>query len=112
MNKSNAQWFVYILECANERLYTGITTDLAARFRKHVSGKGAMFTRLNRPSRMIAAQRCKDRSDASKLEWLVKGLRPEKKRALAAQWPRIKDLHTLALADKDTSDKRNRSPLA
>ena len=93
--KPNKTWFVYLLECANGRLYTGITTNLAERFLKHSSGKGAMFTRLNRPSRMIAAKRCEDRSEASKLEWAIKKLSPEKKRALASQWPVVEDLPKL-----------------
>ena len=97
--KPSNQWFVYILECANGRLYTGITTNLAERFHKHISGKGAMFTRLNRPSHMVAAKRCRDRSDASKLEWMIKKLSPQKKRALASQWPTVKDLPKLGLAD-------------
>jgi putative endonuclease len=88
--KSGQQWFVYLLECTNGRLYTGITTNLAERFRKHISGKGAMFTRLNRPSQMIAAKLCMDRSDASKLEYYIKTLSAEKKRALASQWPVVK----------------------
>ena len=91
-SKQDGLWFVYLLECVNGRLYTGITTNLAERFRKHVSGKGAMFTRLNRPSHMIAAKRCEDRSSASKLEWLVKSYSPEKKRLVATQWPLLKDL--------------------
>ena len=69
---SSQVWFVYLLECENGRLYTGITPDLAERFRKHATGKGAMFTRLNKPSRMIAAQPCADRSEASKLERTIK----------------------------------------
>jgi len=90
--KSSGPWFVYILECVNGRLYTGITTQLEQRFAKHSSGKGAMFTKLNRPSRMIAAKICKDRSEASKLEWVVKSLRPEKKRMLGLGWPKIRNL--------------------
>ncbi|MGB9154766.1 MAG: GIY-YIG nuclease family protein [Alphaproteobacteria bacterium] len=90
--KSDALWFVYLLECTNGRLYTGITTDLAARFRKHSSGKGAMFTRLNRPARMIAAKQCANRSEASKLEWVIKSLKPQQKRATASAWQPIKDL--------------------
>lgn len=84
---SSQAWFVYLLECKNGRLYTGITPDLAERFRKHATGKGAMFTRLNKPSRMIAAKPCADRSEASKLEHLLKGLTPSQKRWMAAQWP-------------------------
>lgn len=79
-------WFVYLLECRNGRLYTGVTVDLAGRFAAHRSGKGAMFTRLNPPRRMLAAQPCVGRSEALKLEHRVKQLRVEEKRRLAAQW--------------------------
>jgi putative endonuclease len=82
-------WFVYILECENGRLYTGITTDLDRRFQEHRSGQGAMFTRLNQASRMLAALSCKDRSEASKREWAIKQLGAKEKRALASQWPII-----------------------
>lgn len=87
VNGENRAWFVYLLECANGRLYTGITPDLEERFRKHATGKGAMFTRLNKPLRMIAAIPCTDRSEASRLERLMKGLAPGQKRYMAQQWP-------------------------
>jgi putative endonuclease len=80
-------WFVYLLECHNGRLYAGVTVDLAARFAQHRSGKGAMFTRLNAPRRMLAAQSCANRSEAQKLEARVKRLSVAAKRSLAAQWP-------------------------
>jgi len=85
-------WFVYLLECTNGRLYTGITVDLEKRFLKHCSGKGAMFTRLNAPAKIIAAKRCKNRSEASKLEWAIKQLKPQQKREQASQWTVIKKL--------------------
>jgi putative endonuclease len=80
-------WFVYLLECLNGRLYTGITTDLRQRLDRHRSGKGAMFTRLNPPSHFIGARSCQNRSEASKLEAAIKRLTPAQKRALAAEWP-------------------------
>lgn len=83
---SSTAWFVYLLECENGRLYTGITPDLAERFRKHASGKGAMFTRLNKPLRFIGAKPCANRSEASRLERVVKGLTHEQKRWMASQW--------------------------
>lgn len=52
--------------------------------------KGAMFTRLNKLSRMIAAKPCNSLSEASKLERLIKGLTPAQKRYMALQWP-LKD---------------------
>lgn len=84
---SSPAWFVYLLECENGRLYTGITPDLVERFHKHATGKGAMFTRLNKPRRMIAAKPCVDRSEASKLERAMKGLTPDQKRWMASAWP-------------------------
>lgn len=86
MISSTIPWFVYILECTNGKLYTGITTDIGARFHKHVSGKGAMFTRLNRPSQILGAYPCQNRSLASKLEWAIKKLPADKKRVTAALW--------------------------
>lgn len=88
VNAPNSQvWFVYLLECENGKLYTGITPDLTERFRKHATGKGAMFTRLNKPLRIIAATPCANRSQAGKLERVIKGLTPVQKRWIAAQWP-------------------------
>ena len=83
---SGRPWFVYLLECRNGRLYAGVTVDLAQRFAQHRSGKGAMFTRLNTPERMLAARPCTSHSEALKLEVQVKRLSPQSKRQLAAQW--------------------------
>ena len=86
MNKPNGAWFVYLLECADGRIYCGITTDLEKRFNAHVSGKSAKFTRSNRPSHIIAAKPCESCSEASKLEGAVKRLTPAQKRATAKKW--------------------------
>jgi putative endonuclease len=90
-SSSPSPWFVYLLECINGRLYTGITTDLNARLARHKSGKGAMFTRLNAPSHIIAAYTCANRSEASILEAQVKRLTPTQKRDLAASWLKINE---------------------
>ncbi len=82
----SSPWFVYILECANDRLYTGITTDVARRFREHVSGRGAAFTRMNKPRRMLAFTSCPDRSQASRLEARIKRLPAADKRRLCRLW--------------------------
>lgn len=65
-------WFVYVLECTGDRLYTGITNDVEKRFQKHVSGKGAMFTRLNKPVRILAWNTYKNKSEAAKIESQLK----------------------------------------
>lgn len=79
-------WFVYLLECVNGKIYTGITTDVSKRFNTHLSGKGAKFTRSNPPSHIIAARQCDNRSEASKLEYQIKQLTPTQKRALGSEW--------------------------
>ena len=67
-------WFLYLLECANGSYYAGITTDVAARFAAHQSGKGARYTRANPPLRIVGQVAYADRSAASKAEWQLKRL--------------------------------------
>ncbi len=94
----SSPWFVYILECVNGRLYTGITIDIERRFKQHKEGRGAMFTRLNRPRHMIGATVCLDRSEASRLEAQVKTLSTAQKRSLAAAWRQVYVLPTTIAA--------------
>jgi predicted GIY-YIG superfamily endonuclease len=119
--KTTSVWFVYLLECLNGKIYTGIATDVDARFNKHLTGKGAKFTKMNPPSHIIASTRCENRSAASKLEYQIKQLTPAKKRALGVVWnDAIKDLMTMRLKEKDveagylylTSAKQYRAVLA
>jgi len=65
-------WIVYLLECAGERLYAGITNDLAARFKAHGEGRGARFTRAFPPLRIVAAAQLPSRSEALKAEYALK----------------------------------------
>lgn len=79
-------WYLYLLECQNGRLYSGITTDLGARFDKHQRGKGGMFTRLNAPRRIVAATVFENRAEASKAEYRMKQLSVGEKLRVAAGW--------------------------
>ena len=79
-------WFVYMLECAEDRIYTGIATNVAARFEKHRNGTGAAFTRINKPVRVMAAMPCGNRSAATKTENRLKLLRRPAKLLWVAQW--------------------------
>jgi len=65
-------WVLYLLECAGERLYAGITNDLAARFQAHIDGRGARFTRAFPPVRIVAASELPSRSEALKAEYALK----------------------------------------
>ncbi len=88
MNPAASQvWFVYMLECAGARIYTGIALDVAARYDLHAAGRGAAFTRINPPQRLLAARACGSRSDATKTEIRLKRLSRADKLRWAAQWP-------------------------
>jgi putative endonuclease len=67
-------WVVYILECADKTLYTGITTNIAKRIAKHDSGTGAKYTRGRSPVNLLYTERHDTRSEASKREIEIKGL--------------------------------------
>ncbi|CDY75944.1 COG2827: putative endonuclease containing a URI domain [Caballeronia glathei] len=77
-------WFLYLIECADGSIYTGIATDVAARFDKHSTGKGARYTRSRKPVRVLASFELAGRSEASRAEYRVKRLSAAEKRALIA----------------------------
>ncbi|WP_118183794.1 GIY-YIG nuclease family protein [Paraburkholderia phosphatilytica] len=77
-------WFLYLIECADGSVYTGITTDVDARFAAHASGTGARYTRSRKPLRVLASFELAGRASASRAEYWVKRLTPAQKRALAA----------------------------
>jgi putative endonuclease len=81
-------WWLYLLACADGRTYTGIALDVDARFRLHACGKGAKFTRSNRPLRILGAQPFASRSQALQAEHALKRLQPAAKLQWAARWPR------------------------
>lgn len=78
-------WTVYILRCADDTLYTGITNDLENRLAMHESGKGAKYLRGRTPFKLMYQESCEDRSTASKREMQIKALARDEKLALMAQ---------------------------
>ena len=77
------RWFVYLIECRDGHIYTGIAVDVAARYAAHVKGKGARYTRSHPPKRLLAAIAYPDRSSALSAEYAVKQCSPVEKRAYA-----------------------------
>jgi predicted GIY-YIG superfamily endonuclease/uncharacterized protein YdhG (YjbR/CyaY superfamily) len=75
-------YFVYILECADGSLYTGITTDVARRFEEHRRGTASHFTSAKKAKRMVYAESQGNRSLALKREAEIKKWSREKKLAL------------------------------
>lgn len=84
-------WFLYLIECADGSIYTGITTDVAARYAAHAGGKGARYTRAHPPARLLGWEAHPDRSAASKAEYRIKRLTAAAKRAYAAALPATRD---------------------
>ena len=74
-------YYVYILECADGTLYTGITTDVERRFQEHKAGTASRYTRSHGVVRMAYVETCANRGEASKREATLKRLpRAEKVR--------------------------------
>jgi putative endonuclease len=80
----NMAWYLYLIECADNSIYTGIAVDVDARYQQHLNGTGARYTRSHAPRRLLASFEMADRSAASKAEYAVKKMPPLAKRALAA----------------------------
>ncbi|GHB57599.1 hypothetical protein GCM10008107_03130 [Psychrosphaera saromensis] len=72
-------WFVYVLRCADDTLYTGITTDKARRLAEHNKGTAAKYTRVRIPVEMVYSEDSPDRSAATKREMAIKKLSRIKK---------------------------------
>jgi putative endonuclease len=75
-------WVCYLLYCADETLYCGITNDLDKRIAAHNAGTAAKYTRARGPVRLTYTEDCVDRSAASKREMAIKKLTREAKLAL------------------------------
>ena len=73
-------YFVYILECNDGTLYTGISTDVTRRVDEHNnSDKGAKYTKIRRPVKLVYSETQDDRSSASKREYAIKKLKRSEK---------------------------------
>lgn len=74
--------YTYILECKDQTLYTGYTTDLERRIKVHNEGKGAKYTKIRRPVKLVYHEVYDNKSDALKREYAMKQLSRAKKLAL------------------------------
>ena len=72
-------WYLYILRCRDDSLYTGITTDVEKRLEMHRSGKGAKYTRGRAPLELVYREECGDHSQALKRELEIKALTRKEK---------------------------------
>lgn len=78
-------WFVYILLCKDNSLYTGITKTPEKRFLEHQNGKGGRYTRSHKPVKLVYSEGLANHSEALKRELEIKS------------WSRARKIHTLGL---------------
>jgi putative endonuclease len=72
--RGKMNWQVYIILCSDSSFYTGITTDMARRFRQHAEGKGAKYFRGRQPVKVMLLEGGHTRSSAGTREAKVKAL--------------------------------------
>lgn len=75
-------YFIYILECQDQSYYIGSTNDISKRFKAHMAGKGASYTRSHKPIRIVYKEELLDKSAALKREHELKKLTHAQKLAL------------------------------
>jgi putative endonuclease len=78
-------WYVYILECSDLTLYTGITNNLEKRIDTHNKKKGAKYTKTRTPVKLVYQQSFETKSLAAKEEWRIKQLTRNQKILLINQ---------------------------
>lgn len=80
-------YYVYIIRCADDTLYTGITTDIERRITEHNDSKlGAKYTRARRPVVVVYSSNHPDKSSASREEARIKKLSRNQKELLIAEY--------------------------
>jgi putative endonuclease len=74
------RWYVYLIQCRSNAIYTGMALDVAARYAQHLAGAGARYTRANPPGRLLTKFACPNQSVAGQLEAAIKRLSAAEKR--------------------------------
>lgn len=83
---TNEHWYVYMVRCSDDSLYTGVARDLQQRITQHNTGtRGARYTRGRRPVELVYQERVADRSSAQQREYQIKQLTAAQKRRLIHQ---------------------------
>ena len=90
MISDNCDWYVYILECLDDSLYTGITNDLDKRMQAHKSGVGSKYVNSTGFNRLLHAITVQNKSIAAKLEYKIKQLDRNDKITFFMQHPDLK----------------------
>ena len=72
MSDSEVAWFLYLIRCKGDQLYTGIATNVERRFAEHQSGKGSKYLRGKTPLQLVFQKKIGSRSEALKMEAAIK----------------------------------------
>ena len=75
-------YYVYVLRCEDGSFYTGYTKSVDKRMRLHVNGKGARYTRMHKPKKLVYTEEFRTRAEAMRREKKVKTMGHKEKRAL------------------------------
>jgi putative endonuclease len=67
-------YYVYIILCEGNNFYTGYTKNVKSRFRQHINGKGARYTKMHKPKNLAYVEKFSSRSEAMKRERRIKKL--------------------------------------
>lgn len=83
-NNTTTSWFVYIVRCSDDSLYTGVTTDIEKRIfqHNHCNKRGAKYTRVRRPVTLVYNEPANDRSSACQREYQIKQFSKRQKESL------------------------------
>tara|TARA_B100001250_G_scaffold392909_1_gene395131 strand:- start:12211 stop:12489 length:279 start_codon:yes stop_codon:yes gene_type:complete len=73
-NKNNSSWYVYILVCIDNTLYTGITKNIKRRINQHNNGLGAKYVKGRLPVQLVYRETYKSHSEAAKREYQIKNM--------------------------------------
>ena len=79
MEKNSSSWYVYIIECKDGKLYTGITNNLEGRIKQHNRGQGCRFTKYRSPVKLLYNEECISKAMALSREARIKSLTRAKK---------------------------------
>ena len=82
MQDVNKKFYVYIILTVNNKLYCGYTDDVEKRYKLHKEGKGAKFTRANKPFKLVYVSEFNSKQEAQKEEYRIKHLSRKQKEAL------------------------------
>jgi len=106
--KEEKQWSVYILECGDGSVYTGITNDVEKRMKVHKSGKGSKYVKQKKFKRLLHTIKAIDKIDAAKMEYKIKQLERNNKIDFFLKHP-MKDFSIIKekqYIDEDVSKKK------